>query len=59
VMLEGDAGGDRFGWFFEDNWFDLMPGETRIVRVLGQHARGQVTARGWYSPHATTVAWQR
>jgi beta-mannosidase len=55
VNLTGDAQGDPFGWFFEDNYFDLLPGETKIVRILGDHAAGQITARPWYSPHATIV----
>jgi len=59
VHLEGDANGDRFGWFFEDNYFDLLPGETKIVRILGHHTQGQITARAWYSPHSTTVNWRR
>ena len=29
-----------FGWFFEDNYFDLLPGEVKTVRILGQHAAG-------------------
>jgi len=44
VVLEGDADGDAFGWFFEDNWFDLLPGETKVVRVLGRHKQGRITA---------------
>jgi hypothetical protein len=59
VQLEGNAGGDAFGWFFEDNYFDLMPGETRVVRILGQHTEGRITARPWYSPHAATVEWKK
>ena len=59
VTLTGDAQGDPFGWFFEDNYFDLLAGETKIIRILGDHAAGQITARPWYSPHATTVSWQR
>jgi hypothetical protein len=57
VVLEGDAQGDAFGWFFEDNWFDLLPGERKVVRVLGKHVRGRITARAWYSPHRTAVDW--
>jgi hypothetical protein len=57
VVLEGDAGGDAFGWFFEDNWFDLLPGETKVVRVLGRHKQGRIIARPWYSPHVTAVDW--
>lgn len=59
VTLQGDADGDAFGWFFEDNYFDLMPGEQKIVRVLGRHNQGRITAKAWYSPHAATVQWQR
>ena len=59
VHLEGDAGGNAFGWFFEDNYFDLMPGETKTVRILGQHSQGRITAKPWYSPHVTAVAWNR
>jgi beta-mannosidase len=59
VVLEGDAGGDEFGWGFEDSYFDLVPGETRVVRVLGSHARGLVTARAFHSPHKTVVEYRR
>jgi hypothetical protein len=59
VHLEGDADGDAFGWFFEDNYFDLLPGEKKVVRVLGTHRRGRITAKPWYSPHTTAVNWQR
>jgi len=59
VQLEGDANGDPFGWFFEDNYFDLMPGETKVVRVLGDHPNGRISAQAWYSPYTTTVDWER
>jgi hypothetical protein len=59
VTLEGDADGDAFGWFFEDSYFDLIPGEEKTVRALGDHARGRVTVRPWYSPHVATVTWDR
>jgi hypothetical protein len=58
VTLDGDGGGDAFGWFFEDNYFDLLPGEERMVRILGDHAKGRISAKGWYSPRSTTVDWQ-
>lgn len=59
VTLRGDTNGNAFGWSFEDNHFDLMPGEIKTVRVLGEHSRGRVTAKAWYSAHVTTVDWKR
>lgn len=59
VTLSGDANGDPSGWFFEDNYFDLLPGETRTVRILGSHDAGTITARPVYSGHATTVQWKQ
>jgi hypothetical protein len=59
VTLEGDAGGDSFGWLFEDNYFDLFPGEIKRVRVLGRHREGRVSVKPWYSSQAATVNWQR
>ncbi|HUV62966.1 MAG TPA: glycoside hydrolase family 2 protein [Sedimentisphaerales bacterium] len=59
VTLTGDAQGDPFGWFFEDNYFDLLAGETKAVRILGDHHEGRITAKPWYSPHATTVTWSK
>jgi hypothetical protein len=35
VELSGrSADGDPFGWVFEDNYFDLMPGAAKKVRLL-------------------------
>ena len=59
INLEGNADGDQFGWFFEDNYFDLLPGEKKVVRVLGKHSKGIITAKPWYSPHTTIINWQK
>ncbi len=55
VHLTGDADGDAFGWFFEDNFFDLYPGEKKRVRLLGRHQKGEVSARSFWSPHLARV----
>jgi beta-galactosidase/beta-glucuronidase len=59
VCLTGDAAGEELGWLFEDNYFDLVPGEAKVVRVLGRHGAGRITARPWHSPHATAVDWTK
>jgi len=59
VTLAGNADGDAFGWFFEDNYFELMPGQEKIVRVLGEHRSGLVTVKTWYSPHIAKIEWNR
>ena len=59
INLEGDANGDPMGWFFEDKYFNLLPGEDKHVRILGKHSRGKITAKPWYSPHKTTSDWER
>lgn len=59
INLEGDADGDRLGWFFEDNYFDLLPGEEKIVHILGTHSKGKISAKAWYAKNATTVNWQK
>jgi hypothetical protein len=34
-----------------------LPGETKVVRILGKHTKGTITAKPWYSPHSTTINW--
>lgn len=55
VELGGSAGGDEFGWIFEDNYFDLFPGEVKTVRVSGRHGNGKITAKPHFSSVATSV----
>jgi hypothetical protein len=59
ICLSGSAEGEELGWFFEDNYFDLLPGQTKIVRILGKHNQGTITARPWYSPHTAKIEWRR
>jgi beta-galactosidase/beta-glucuronidase len=55
VCLEGDANGEKLGWFFEDNYFDVMPGEKKMVKILGKHKAGLITAKPWYSKVGSTI----
>ena len=57
VELIGTEDGDEFGWLFEDNYFDLMPGTVRRVRILGRHDHGRITVRGRYSKENCQVVY--
>lgn len=59
VTLSGNDNGEEDGWFFEDNYFDMMPGETKTVRILGHNRKGTVTAKPWYSSIETKVVFNR
>jgi hypothetical protein len=55
VELSGNDGGDEFGYYFEDNYFDLMPGVRKKIRIYGRHEGGIITAKAHYSPHVTQI----
>ena len=59
VELRGEtADGDAFGWDFEDNFFDLVPGNEKRVRLLGKHISGTISARSRYAKDETTITFQ-
>lgn len=58
VELSGEEDGDAFGWYFEDNWFDMMPGETRRITVHGNHRQGRITAKAQYSSTFATLEYR-
>lgn len=59
VELSGLSGsGDRFGWHFEDNYFDLLPFETRRVHIGGKHKSGQICAKAHYSQNQAEIHWR-
>jgi hypothetical protein len=55
VELSGDWQGDNFGWHFEDNYFDLMPGQSRYISYFGKFTHGTISARAFYSPHKSSL----
>lgn len=48
VELTGEEQGDEFGWIFGDNYFDLIPGREKRVRIFGKHRRGRISIRPYY-----------
>ncbi|EMS70045.1 beta-mannosidase [Ruminiclostridium cellobioparum] len=57
VELIGDEDGDRFGWMFEDNYFDLVPGEIKRVKILGRHKKGTIHAKPYYSKTESSICF--
>lgn len=58
VELIGNDSGDKFGWIFEDNYFDLIPGEVKKVQVMGRHKQGIIEARGAYDEKAAVCEYK-
>lgn len=59
IELSGNNQGDEFGWFFEDNYFDLMPGEVKRIKVLGKHQEGTITAKAQFSSQSASISYNR
>lgn len=58
VELVGtDAAGNAFGWRFSDNYFDLLPFETRYIRVSGPCSCGIITAYPHYGNPSDSIAY--
>ena len=57
VEITGECGQDRFGWLFGDNYFDLMPGMTKRIRILGKHRRGIIRVKAQYSEKISEVIY--
>jgi hypothetical protein len=55
IELTGNDDGDEFGWVFEDNYFDLLPGEVKLVRILGRHRQGTITAKPYYASQSSSI----
>lgn len=58
VELNGDEKGDAFGWKFEDNYFDLMPGQERRIKIFGSHKSGVITAKAHYAIKTASAQWR-
>lgn len=56
VEITGDRDGDPFGWLFSDNYFDLIPGEKKRVRIISKIS-GEITIKAHYSPSVCKVMY--
>ncbi len=55
-LLGFDEDGDEFGWLFEDNYFDMIPGVEKRVKILRRKEKGKITVKGYYFTGMTEVA---
>ena len=56
VELSGGEDGEEFGWYFEDNYFDLMPFETKRIMVYGKNSAGVISAKAHYSDKVARIS---
>jgi beta-mannosidase len=59
VTIVGNDGGDQSGFLFSDNYFEMMPGEEKIVKILGSKSNGEISVKAWYSSNTTSIKWQK
>jgi len=57
VELLGKDGGEEFGWIFEDNYFDMIPGQIKRVKVFTKHRQGVISAKGYYSREGAELSY--
>ncbi|MDR1420288.1 MAG: hypothetical protein LBI86_07935 [Treponema sp.] len=53
----GKEGKDEFGWLFDDNYFDMIPGQIKRVKVLGKNREGIITVKGYYSDNTAKTEY--
>jgi len=57
VTLEGNDNGDKSGFLFSDNYFELMPGEEKIIDIQGDKKQGVISVKAFYSNQTTKIDW--
>lgn len=58
IEILGKNKENKFGWLFSDNYFDLMPGRPRRIRVVAGD-EGQLSVKGHYMKEVQTVEYKR
>lgn len=51
--------GDGFDTLFDDNFFDLLPGETKCIRVLRSPSSGVIYAETAYDQTIVSCQWKK
>lgn len=58
VEVTAGDGGAAFGWLFEDNYFDLLPGMEKRIRILSGQLQGRITAKSVYDENPAVLWYQ-
>ncbi len=58
VEILGKTEEDDLGWLFSDNYFDLMPNETRRIRIL-EKDHGELSIKGHYCKQKTIIYYNK
>ena len=48
IQITGEQEGDKFGWLFTDNYFDMLPGQRKRVKILGNKEYGTLYVKSQY-----------
>jgi hypothetical protein len=59
VEILGESEGNPFGWLFSDNYFDLMPGVERRIKITDGPDHGTISLKPHYSDKAITVSYKK
>jgi beta-mannosidase len=59
VELSAEENGDRRDFYFSDNYFDLLPGEEKVVELITPHQEGNIYAKTHYGKDSTTAVYRR
>jgi hypothetical protein len=57
ISAENNTTDGEFGWLFEDNYFDLIPGQIKRVKIETKHREGIISIKGYYSDHETNIGF--
>ncbi len=59
VEITAGDDGAAFGWLFEDNYFDLLPGMEKRIRILSGQRQGMIMAKSVYDENPAVLWYQR
>jgi hypothetical protein len=59
VEILGDSDGNPFGWLFSDNYFDLMPGSEKRIKISDGPDHGIICLKPHYSDKIVRVDYKK